>query len=119
MRIEFVSVGEVQTEELRGRKVSTAGHKHPVPEATIGPLGLGRDEQADLSNHGGPDKALCVYSYDHYRYWERILGKTLTPAAFSENLTVSGLRETEVSLGDILRAGEALVQVTYPRTPCS
>ena len=119
MRIEFVSVGEVETEDLRGRKVSTAGHKHPVLEAVAGPLGLAGDEQADLSNHGGPDKALCVYSYDHYAYWERTLGKALTPAAFSENLTVSGLRETEISLGDILRAGEALVQVTYPRTPCS
>ena len=87
--------------------------------AALGPLGLEGDEQADPPDHGGPDKALCVYSYDHYPYWEQVLGKPLTPAAFSENLTVSGLRETEISLGDILCAGEALVQVTYPRTPCA
>jgi MOSC domain-containing protein YiiM len=119
MRIEYVSVGQTQTEALRGRTISTAGHKHPVASAVLGPLGLAGDQQADRYNHGGPDKALCVYGHDHYAYWEEVLGKPLTPAAFSENLTVSGLSETAISLGDILRAGEALVQVTYPRTPCS
>jgi MOSC domain-containing protein YiiM len=119
MRIEFLNIGQVQTEQLRNRTTSTAGHKQPIAAAQAGRLGLEGDEQADHANHGGPDKALCVYSYDHYPYWEQVLGKTLTPAAFSENLTVSGLSETEVSLGDILCAGEALVQVTYPRTPCS
>ncbi len=119
MRIEFLNIGQVQTEQLRNRTTSTAGHKQPIVTAHAGLLGLEGDEQADHANHGGPDKALCVYSYDHYPYWEQVLGKTLTPAAFSENLTVSGLRETEVSLGDILCAGEALLQVTYPRTPCS
>lgn len=119
MRIEFLNVGQVETEDLRGRVVSTAGHKRPVAQAVLGSLGLDGDQQADRQNHGGPDKALCVYSYDHYPYWEQVLGKPLTPAAFSENLTVSGLRETEISLGDVLCAGETLLQVTYPRTPCA
>lgn len=119
MRIEYLSTGQVQTEQLRNRVTSTAGHKHPIASAHAGPLGLAGDEQADRQNHGGPDKALCVYSFDHYPYWEQVLGQRLTPAAFSENLTVSGLHEANVHLGDVLRAGEALVQVTYPRTPCS
>jgi MOSC domain-containing protein YiiM len=119
MRIEFLNIGQVETEDLRGRLVSTAGHKRPVPQAVLGPQGLDGDQQADRQNHGGPDKALCVYSYDHYPYWEQVLGKRLIPAAFSENLTVSGLRETEISLGDVLCAGETLLQVTYPRTPCT
>jgi MOSC domain-containing protein YiiM len=119
MHIEYLSVGQVQTEQLRHLTTSTAGRKQPIAAASVGPLGLEGDEQADRQNHGGPDKALCVYSFDHYPYWEQVLGKPLTPAAFSENLTVSGLHESAICLGDILRAGEALVQVTYPRTPCA
>ena len=119
MRIEYLSVGQVQTEQLRHLTTTTAGHKQPVAAATVGVLGLEGDEQADPRNHGGPDKALCVYSFDHYPYWEQVLGKPLTPAAFSENLTVSGLHEDHIHLGDVLCAGEALVQVTYPRTPCA
>lgn len=119
MRIDYLSIGQVQTEQLRNITTSTAGHKQPIAAAMAGPLGLEGDQQADRQNHGGPDKALCVYAFDHYPYWEQVLGKPLTPAAFSENLTVSGLHEANVHLGDILRAGEALVQVTYPRTPCA
>jgi MOSC domain-containing protein YiiM len=119
MRIDYLSTGQVQTEQLRNRTVTTAGHKQPIAAAHAGPLGLAGDQQADRDNHGGPDKALCVYAFDHYAYWEQVLGRPLAPAAFSENLTVSGLHEAGVHLGDILRAGKALVQVTYPRTPCS
>jgi MOSC domain-containing protein YiiM len=119
MRIEYLNLGQVQTEQLRQITVRTAGHKQPVAAAWAGPLGLAGDEQADHDNHGGPDKALCVYSFVHYPYWEQVLGKPLAPAAFSENLTVSGLDEAGVHLGDILCAGEARVQVTYPRTPCA
>ena len=77
------------------------------------------DRQADRVNHGGLEKAVCVYPFDHYPYWSRQLGGDLRPGAFSENLTVSGAIETEVCVGDVFRIGEASVQVSQPRMPCA
>lgn len=76
------------------------------------------DGQADLVFHGGADKALCVYCAEHYEYWQKTLGRTLPYGAFGENITVSGLLENEVCIGDIYTLGEAVVQVTQPRQPC-
>ncbi|EEK78930.1 MULTISPECIES: MOSC domain-containing protein [Bacillus cereus group] len=76
------------------------------------------DGQADLVHHGGVDKAVCVYSGDHYEYWEKELNQDLVYGAFGENITVSGLREEDVCIGDTFKLGEAIVQVTQPRQPC-
>ncbi|GAB6439862.1 MOSC domain-containing protein [Bacillus luti] len=76
------------------------------------------DGQADLVHHGGVDKAVCVYSGDHYGYWEKELNQDLVYGAFGENITVSGLREEDVCIGDTFKLGEAIVQVTQPRQPC-
>jgi MOSC domain-containing protein YiiM len=82
-------------------------------------LGLDGDGQADLTVHGGPDKAVYVYSHDHYALWAAELGRTdLGPGFFGENLTVDGMLETEVRIGDIYCIGATAVQVTQPRTPC-
>ena len=80
--------------------------------------GFDGDGQGDREHHGGPDKAVCVYPFDHYAHWEKALGRELAPAAFSENLTVGGIRETGVCVGDVFRAGGAVVQVCQPRVPC-
>jgi MOSC domain-containing protein YiiM len=80
--------------------------------------GFEGDGQADLLNHGGVDKAVCVYPFDHYAHWEELFGRPLEPASFSENLTVSGATEDEVCIGDVFGVGEAVVQVSQPRTPC-
>jgi len=76
------------------------------------------DGQADRLNHGGVDKAVCVYPFDHYAHWSKLFGRTLEPASFSENLRVSGAVENEVCIGDVFRMGKAVVQVSQPRTPC-
>ncbi len=80
--------------------------------------GLAGDAQADLRHHGGADKAVCVYPTEHYPYWERRLGRRLPAAAFGENFSVLGLDEGTVCVGDTFAVGEALVQVTQPRSPC-
>jgi MOSC domain-containing protein YiiM len=80
--------------------------------------GFEGDGQADRRNHGGVDKAVCVYAFDHYAYWEKLFGRPLEPASFSENLTVSGAVEDEICIGDVFGVGEAVVQVSQPRTPC-
>ena len=119
MQIVSINVGKPEPQIYRGHLVSTAGHKQPVASAMLRFTNLDGDRQADLKNHGGPDKAVCVYSFDHYPYWESVFGRKLAPGAFSENFTISGLRESEVCLGDTFRAGEALVQISQPRKPCS
>ncbi|MFC5648475.1 MOSC domain-containing protein [Paenibacillus solisilvae] len=80
--------------------------------------GLVGDQQADTVNHGGPDKAVCVYSADHFAYWEEQWSKPVEAGAFGENFTISGLTEENIHIGDIIRIGEAVVQVSQPRQPC-
>lgn len=76
------------------------------------------DEQADLIHHGGEDKAVCVYAAEHYPYWEEIFQEKLSVAAFGENLTVEGMLEKDMHIGDTFRIGEAVVQISQPRQPC-
>lgn len=93
-------------------------------EPVRGPVWLGRvnlagDGQADLKNHGGPDKAVNVYPVEHYPYWERELGVPELPrAAFGENFTTAGWLEGDVCIGDVVQVGEAVAQLSQPRQPC-
>ncbi|MBL8046605.1 MAG: MOSC domain-containing protein [Anaerolineales bacterium] len=119
MKIVSLSVGLPQTLTYFGHEVQTGGNKTPVAEAFLSRTGFAGDGQADLQNHGGPDKAVCVYPFEHYAFWENWLGEGLPPSAFSENWTTSGLVESEVCLGDVWRVGEVRVQVSQPRAPCS
>ena len=80
--------------------------------------GLLGDESADLRLHGGSDKAICAYSQDHYTFWEGFFLKSLSPGSFGENLTLNGLIEETVCLGDIYQVGMAELQVSQPRVPC-
>jgi MOSC domain-containing protein YiiM len=87
----------------------------------IGQLGLVGDAQADLRVHGGPEKAVYLYPAEHYASWQRELPEhaaLLVPGGFGENLTTLGLDEDAVCIGDVLRTGSALLQVTQPRQPC-
>jgi MOSC domain-containing protein YiiM len=80
--------------------------------------GVEGDGQADLVNHGGPDKAVCVYPAEHYPEWRRSLGLELPWGAFGENLTVEGLLEHEVHIGQVFACGALRLQVSQPRQPC-
>jgi MOSC domain-containing protein YiiM len=80
---------------------------------------LAGDGQADLSVHGGPDKAVCVYSVDHYPLWRQELGvPECGPGWFGENFSVDGQTETAVAIGDTFTIGTAVVQISQPRAPC-
>ncbi|QDU80252.1 6-N-hydroxylaminopurine resistance protein [Polystyrenella longa] len=94
--------------------------KEPTMEPTwLGATNLDGDEQADLVHHGGPDKAVCVYSAVHYSYWnEQLALPEMNWGAFGENFTVSQLTEQDVCIGDIWSVGETLLQVSQPRQPC-
>lgn len=120
MLIHALHLGPIRTEHYHGKPVRTAGHKQPVPAARVTALGLIGDEQAERRYHGGPDQALCAYGLEHYAHWQAQLGVQLAAGAFSENLTLSGLDEAAVCLGERYRiAGtEVVVQVSSPRQPC-
>ena len=119
MKVVSLNVALPQTQRYGREEVRTGGAKRPVPNALLRSCGFDGDGQADLVNHGGVDKAVCVYPFDHYAHWERVFGHGLEPGAFSENLTVSGALETGICIGDVFRVGEAVLQVSQPRTPCS
>ncbi len=119
MRIISLNLGQPELSVYFEELTLTSGHKRPVPSAMLHLTHFEGDAQADRRNHGGPDKAVCAYSFDHYPYWEQVLGEALQPGAFSENLTLVGLRESEVCIGDVFRVGEAVVQISQPRQPCA
>ena len=119
MKIISLNVALPSTQCYEGQEVLTGGVKKPVPHAMLHSYNFDGDGQADLLNHGGLEKAVCVYPFDHYAYWERVLGRDLEPGAFSENLTVSGALETGVCVGDVFKIGGAVAQVCQPRQPCS
>lgn len=117
-RVLAVSVGAVQSLPWRGRTVASAIRKTPVRgPVEVTPLGLVGDIQADQKSHGGPDKAVLLYPSEHYQAWVQLLGR-LTPPAFGENLTISGVLESDVVLGSVYAIGTALLQVSQPRRPC-
>jgi MOSC domain-containing protein YiiM len=100
--------------------VSTGIFKEPVAgRVMMRTLNLDGDRQADLSVHGGPEKAVYVYPSEHYEFWKQELPDMDLPwGVFGENLTTTGLLETEVNIGDKFRVGNAEVMVTQPRMPC-
>ncbi len=101
------------------REWTTGFFKEPVAGLRrVTRLGIEGDGQADLVNHGGPDKAINAYPFEHYAGWAEELRLTLPAGAFGENFTTCGLTEADVCVGDVFRAGELIVQVSQPRQPC-
>jgi len=119
MRVKILSIGLPKKEVFLGKELTTGICKKPVDgPRLLTRQGFEGDGVGDLKYHGGSDKAVCVYSIDHYPWWERLLGITLPQAAFGENLSVEGMREEDVCIGDIYRIGTTEVQVSQPRQPC-
>ena len=118
--IVSVNVAEPAPLVTRHGPTTSAIGKRPVAgRVMVRRLNLDGDRQADLSVHGGPDKAVYCYAAEHYGPWAAELERAALPwGTFGENLTTRGLLETEVRLGDVLRAGSALLEVSQPRSPC-
>ncbi|QSA95721.1 MOSC domain-containing protein [Methylococcus sp. EFPC2] len=119
MQILAISLATEKTVEYRGKPVRTGIYKIPVTgPVMVTATGIAGDVQVDLENHGGADKAVYVYSAVNYRWWEGELSRPLANGLFGENLTVSGLTDDEVHIGDTFRIGPIEAQVTQPRVPC-
>jgi MOSC domain-containing protein YiiM len=120
MKMISVNVGLPRTVQWKGRAVSTGIFKSPVQgRIRVRALNLDGDRQADLSVHGGLDKAVYAYPVEHYEYWQRELpDMTLPWGMFGENLTIEGLNEDTVNIGDRFLIGSAEIAATQPRLPC-
>jgi MOSC domain-containing protein YiiM len=120
MKVISVNVGLPRTITWKGQLVTTGIFKAPIAgRVRVRRLNLDGDRQADLSVHGGPDKAIYVYPSEHYDYWRGELSAMEFPwGMFGENFTSEGLLEDVVSVGDRFRIGSAVAMVTQPRVPC-
>lgn len=120
MQLISVNVGMPREIPWNDITISTGMYKSPVAgDVAVGKLNLAGDGQADLTVHGGPDKAAYAYPAEHYGFWrDEFPEKPLTWGYFGENLTTIGLREETVHIGDKLKIGSATFAVTQPRLPC-
>ena len=115
-----IQIGKTKTYTDDQGTWETAFFKEPVSGSVfLGVSGLKGDNQANKKYHGGPEKAVLVYSADHYPKWKVELGKELPFGGFAENLTVDGMVEASVYIGDIYQVGGVRLQVTQARVPCS
>ena len=129
IRLLHVCVGQARPLTVGGRKLlSGIGKQAVTGPVAVGPLGLAGDEQADLSIHGGLSKAVYAYPVEHLAFWQAarreggasLFDEPLPPGFVGENLTLAGLREAQVFIGDMLRfeGSDCVLRVTAPREPC-
>jgi MOSC domain-containing protein YiiM len=125
--VASVQVAQARKVLIDGCSILTAIHKAAVPgPVAVQPLGLQGDEQADLSVHGGLEKAVYAYPVEHYAFWRQTrqqagvagIDTALPHGSVGENLTLSGLLETDVWVGDVLRFPQCVLRVEQPREPC-
>ncbi len=119
-RVRSIQVGRVAP--LGPRGVSSAYVKHAIDgPVAVTAMGLVGDEQADLTVHGGPDKAVYGYAAAHYAAWANDFprhGTDFVAGAMGENLTIDGMSEADLCVGDLHRIGSATLQLCQPRQPC-
>ena len=127
MQLESLNIGTARPLMAGGRRVLSGIGKHAVAgTVAVGRLGLAGDEQADLSVHGGLDKAVYAYPAEHYAFWQAqrqaqgvsLFDEPLPPGFVGENLTLRGLLEADVWVGDMLHFPDCSLRVTEPRQPC-
>jgi len=127
MKLLNINVSRAQSLLAQGQSVLSGINKRPVATAVaVHPLGLDGDEQADLSVHGGLSKAVYAYPQEHYAFWQTVRTQAgvaapddeLPSGSMGENLTLQGLLENQVWIGDVLRFADCELAVSEPRFPC-
>lgn len=123
VKVEVAALLAGKASPLGPQGVQSAIAKRPVDgPARIGETGMVGDEQGDRRNHGGPEKALHHYAFDHYARWREELSAPPAildaPGAFGENISTVGMTEADVCVGDVYAVGSALLQVSQGRQPC-
>ena len=120
MELISVNIGGMRTQPKGDGLESTGIYKLPAHEpAEITRLGIAADFIADADHHGGPDQAIYVYGLKDYAWWSGALQQELLPGTFGDNLTISDLESAGINVGDRLRIGSTVLEVTAPRIPCA
>ena len=118
--LKTLAIGMPRTlHTIDGEEFVSAICKQESTEVFLSIEGFQGDGIADTKHHGGPDRAVCIYPGEHYAFWENEFACQLPPSTFGENLTVDGMLEENVCIGDIFKVGDAIIQVTQGRVPCS
>jgi MOSC domain-containing protein YiiM len=127
MQVLSVNTGVTRDMRIGGRTTRSAINKTPAAgRVEVRPLGLAGDEQADLSVHGGLSQAVYAYPSEHFAFWQTVRAQArvalwdeqLAPGTLGENLTLAGLLENQVWVGDVLRFPHCSLSVSAPRQPC-
>ncbi|MGM0899635.1 MAG: MOSC domain-containing protein [Bacillota bacterium] len=103
----------------KGQQETSAIGKMKVAEVFLSKAGFDHDCVANTKFHGGPDRAVCLYPFEHYSLWEKEFKQRLEFPGFGENITTIGMKEKNVFIGDVFKLGEAIIEVTQGRVPCS
>jgi len=121
MKVLSVNIGKKQKITVKGRTRYTGIYKKPVNTSIyLGDEDVEGDHVIDRKYHGGLNMAVYVYTKNHYEYFQKLYPNLeFTNGIFGENLTVSNLFETEIQIGDTFQVGDAIIQVSQPRLPCS
>ena len=119
MHVASVNISAGTVIEWQGRRVLTGIFKKPVAyRVRVRKHGLDGDRQGDLTVHGGELKAVYSYTITNYEWWNREMGRVLPPGMFGENLTIDGLDEETVAVGDRFSVGTTILEAVQPRLPC-
>lgn len=120
MIVRSVNVSLPKQVQHKNKIVSTGIFKQPVEgRVAVNQFNLAGDQQVDLVNHGGEHKAVYGFASDHYAFWQEKLGEPpFHFGKFGENLTIDGLDESALCIGDQLQVGESVLEITQPRVPC-
>ncbi|TCN24892.1 MOSC domain-containing protein [Mesobacillus foraminis] len=117
--IHQLNIGKPKKYYWRKMQEHSAIGKEPTEEAMLLKGGFAGDDVANHEYHGGEDRAVCLYPYEHYASWEKEFNTALVLPAFGENITPSGMLEKDIYIGDVFELGEAVIEVTQGRIPCS
>nr|WP_263326112.1 MOSC domain-containing protein [Neobacillus sp. Marseille-Q6967] len=119
IQIKNLALGKPKEYDWDMKKEVSAIGKSSTKKLVLRKSGIVGDDVANHEFHGGEDRTVCLYSYEHYADWEKEFNIKLKLPAFGENITAAGMLEKEVCIGDIYQAGDAIIQVTQGRVPCS
>lgn len=118
-KVSYLHIGMPEERNWNGNKEMSAIAKKGVQEAFLTIEAFDGDGVAATEFHGGPDRAVCFYPKEHYEQWTKEFGRDIYAPAFGENISAAGMKESEVYIGDIYRLGNATVQISQGRIPCS
>lgn len=118
-KIIWLSKGKPKTLSHKGINYRSGISKDQVDLLEVTSVRVNGDDVENHEFHGGTERVICVYPYEHYAFWENLYKTTLPKAAFGENLTLTGMMENKVCIGDVYQIGDAILQVSQGRFPCS